>query len=326
MASSAVDSITSTPTDLIDLATTSITAVGLTKSDLLSRLESAVRAISKYQNSSGAIIDPVMNREVQYSTPYYAYAASTLIANGLATDLLSSAVSAMNWATASYSKGLSSIPDEHGEFYLFPMAKAYKNLSPLVRSSLASAWLGRMATPFSQTLQGLDWNWTTYAMKGAWALYGVGAISRSTAVNFIEDSWNTTQAQCFASNSLSQYEDNTSDPDTIAYDYAARANLMSLVTSGYNGASASAIQTAVMKGNTAGLYLIDPTGQVSNTGRSANHVWNDLVAAVSFDRQARACRTGLRRYGREVPPCRFAGDRIDRPLADQQRPVPSHQK
>lgn len=286
MASSQVNPVSTLNENLVGLATDSVAATGLTKSGLLKRLEAAVRGIASFQDSSGAIIDPVEKREIQYSTPYFAYAASTLIVNGRATDLLPAAVNALSHASADYEKGLSGIPDQHGEFYLFPLAKAYKNLSPLVRNSLARTWLTRLKTPLSDVLEGITWNWRTYAMKGAWALYGIGALSRTSAVNFIESSWTGTQASRF-NNTLQQYEDNTSDPDTLAYDYAARANLMYLVTAGYDGASADTIRTTVMNGNTAGLYLIDPTGQVSNTGRSGNHVWNDLVAAVTFERQAR---------------------------------------
>jgi hypothetical protein len=280
-------SVTALPDNLLTAASESVRATGVKGAGILDRLESTVRGQVRYQNRRGAIIDPVDRREVQYSTPYFAYAASVLIANDRATDLLGNAAAAMNWASSSYGGGIANIPDRHGEFYIFPLAKAYKTLAPLVRGATARTWLARLKTPVNNVLEGIDWNWRTYAMKGVWELYGIGATSRASMVNFIESSWADTQRGRFASNALSMYEDNTSDPDTIAYDYAARANLMSLVTGGYDGASAENIRTAVMRGNNAGLYLIDPTGQVSNTGRSGNHVWNDVVAAVSFERQAR---------------------------------------
>lgn len=279
--------VTALPDNLLTVASQAVESTGVTRDGILDRLESTVRGVARYQDRSGAIIDPVEKREFQYSTPYFAYAASVLIANGRGEDLLGPAAAAMNRATDSYGQGRTAIPDQHGEFYLFPMAEAYKTLAPLVRNSAARTWMARMQTPLSETLEGIDWNWKTYAMKGVWSLHGIGAISRTAATDFIETAWVDKQRGRFEANSLSMYEDNTSGPDTIAYDYAARANLMLLVLDGYDGPSAEPIRKAVMDGNNAGLYLLDPTGQVSNTGRSANHVWNDVVAAVGFERQAR---------------------------------------
>lgn len=264
-----------------------IRQTGVTRGSILDRLERVVRAQAKYQNSSGAIIDPFAKREVQYSTPYFAAAAATLIAAGRATDLLAKASLAMDRATASYAGGKTAIPDQHGEFYLYPLAEAYKLLRAKVPVATASRWLSRLGTPISSVITGLDWNWRSYAMKGAWALYGIGAISRGEAVNFIETGWTTCQRNRVAQDPWNLYHDNTSDPDTMAYDFASRGNLSYLIVAGYNGASAGEISAMLRRGSEAGLYLVDPTGQAPAPGRSGNHVWNDVVAAVTFERMAR---------------------------------------
>lgn len=103
----------------------------------------------------------------------------------------------------------------------------------------------------------------------------------------IEDSRKQSQAERLMSNDLNLYQDRTSTPDTIPYDYASRANLMYLLTAGYNGASAGQMKAILMAGAKSGLYLLDPTGQSPSNGRSSNHVWNDIVAAVTFERAAR---------------------------------------
>ncbi len=264
-----------------------IAQTGITRASLIDRIDSVVRASAKWQNSNGAIIDPYASREVQYSTPYFAYAAATLISSGKSIDLLTKATLAMDWATRCYSLGKASIPDQHGEFYLFPLAEAYRMLSPLVESSKAATWLTRLKTPLSKVLTGNDWNWRTYAMKGAWALYGIGAMSRVDTVNFIESSWTGSQKARLTGNSWNLYVDKTSYPDTLPYDYASRGNLSYLLTAGYDGASAGEIKLVLSKGNYAGLFMVDPTGQAPENGRSGNHVWNDLVAAVTFERMAR---------------------------------------
>jgi len=276
------------PSQSLSLTSAAPIAASVTRASLLDRVEGIVRGIARYQDkNTGAIIDPFARREVQYSTPYFAYAASTLIADGRAPELLNPAIKAFDRASTCYANGRTCIPDEHGEFYLFPLAMAYKTLSRHVSAAKASTWLTRLKTPLNQVISGYDWNWRTYAMKGAWALYGVGAISRSTAVTFIEDSWKQSQSQRLTSNALRLYQDKTSTPDTMAYDYASRANMMFLLTAGYDGASAMAMKSTLLVGAKSGLYLLDPTGQAPSSGRSSNHVWNDIVAAVTFERAAR---------------------------------------
>src|SRR5687767_1526668 len=52
---------------------------GVTTADYLDELEAVVRGIAPLQNAAGRIIDPVANREVQYSTPYFAFAVGVLL-------------------------------------------------------------------------------------------------------------------------------------------------------------------------------------------------------------------------------------------------------
>lgn len=154
------------PDALLSLTAREPVVANVSRDSLLDRVERIVRATARYQDADGAIIDPFAGREVQYSTPYFAYAVATLIAQGRATDLLESAVRAFDHASFCYGQGRTCIPDEHGEFYLFPLAQAYKTLSRHVSAPQATTWLNRLTKPFSKVLSGFDWNWRTYAMKG----------------------------------------------------------------------------------------------------------------------------------------------------------------
>ena len=71
-------------------------ALNISRSEYLTKVERVVRAIAKFQDSTGAIIDPYAYREVQYSTPFFANAVATLISAGRATDMLPNGVAAMN--------------------------------------------------------------------------------------------------------------------------------------------------------------------------------------------------------------------------------------
>ncbi|MDB5285247.1 MAG: hypothetical protein JWR05_196 [Mucilaginibacter sp.] len=182
-------------------------ALNVSRDTYLSKVEGIVRAIAKFQNSSGAIIDPYANREVQYSTPYFANAVGTLLSAGRAKDLLSAGVSAMNHATADVAAGSSSIPDNHGEFCLAALASAIPLYTPYVSAPQLQTWKTRMAKPIAAVILGNPHNWRTYAMKGEWLRAKNGYVNKATAVSWIENSWVTTQRSRLTNNSWNFYHD-----------------------------------------------------------------------------------------------------------------------
>ena len=80
------------------------------KESYLDAVEDMARVALKFQNGKGAIIDPYLHREHQYSTPYYAIAVGTLIHANRANDMLQSGILAMDKALHDLSNGSDSIP------------------------------------------------------------------------------------------------------------------------------------------------------------------------------------------------------------------------
>lgn len=110
-------------------------ALNISKDDYLDRVEGVVRQIARFQSSTGQIIDPYANYEIQYATPYFANAVGTLISAGRAMDLLDKGIAAMNNSTADIAHGSSSIPQDHGEFFVAPLSSAI----PLYTSHVSTA-------------------------------------------------------------------------------------------------------------------------------------------------------------------------------------------
>ena len=90
----------------------------VSSNDYLDAIEGLCRFTAQHQDAEGAVIDPFLHREHQYSTPYYAFAVGALIHAGRGGDLLESGIRAMDHATACFAKGSAGIPDAHGEFFL----------------------------------------------------------------------------------------------------------------------------------------------------------------------------------------------------------------
>ncbi|MCU7549943.1 discoidin domain-containing protein [Chitinophagaceae bacterium LB-8] len=257
--------------------------LNISRTAYLDRVEGIVRKCVTFQNSSGAIIDPYANREVQYATPYFANAVATLLSAGRAKDLLNAGVAAMNKATIDVAEGASSIPDNHGEFFLAPLASAIPLYTPFVSATQVQTWKSRMAKPIQDILRGSTNNWRTYAMKGEWYRAQNGYVNKTNAISWLESSWINTQKSRFTNNTWNFYHDKTSDPDTWPYESVARSNLLDMIADGYYGASKNEMLTLLKRGTQSSLLLQDPSGQGVAGGRSGNHTWNDILLANGYE-------------------------------------------
>ena len=292
------------------------TPLNLSRTMYLDRAEAVVRNIMQYQDASGAIIDPDKKQEWQYSTPFFAAACAVLIDAGRyakGSDVWNAGVNAMNKASLDFSKGVSSIPQYHGEFYIAPLATTYRLLASKVDAATASAWKTRLSVPVNTVLNGLTNNWRTYAMKGEWLRVKAGLVSESTAEPWEESSWDSPYADGGANpnsqwprithaSSTDQflYHDKSADPDTYAYESVARMNITAMLDEGYGGKSVCNMTDFSRKGGETAVKFLDPTGQGAANGRSGDHTWNDVVPGTVYERLAeRYFRDGdLERAGR----------------------------
>ena len=190
--------------------------LNIPRDSYLDAVEGMVRVAQKFQDDEGAIIDPYLDREHQYSTPYYAIALGALIHADRAEDLLSSGIFAMDKALEDFAKGCDSIPDRHGEFYIAALAEAMELYHGHVSEDKYDQWLKLIATPVDKIWKGWDKslnNWRTYVMKGEWARASHGFIEKQKAVDLIEENWlNYTQYERIAMDKWNLYQDWTSDP------------------------------------------------------------------------------------------------------------------
>ena len=253
-------------------------------------IEGICRVAQRHQSKQGAIVDPYLKREHQYSTPYYAFAVGTLLHAGRAKDLQESGIRAMDHATTSFAGGSSAIPDAHGEFFIAPLAGALELYDGQVPADVMANWRLRLKTPLSSVLASFTGhlnNWRTYAMKGEWARVRAGLVGKTDAQAFIETSWTqATQRERIASDKWSLYQDWSSDPQSHAVEAVGRGNLIGLVAEGYDGPSAKHIWSAVRRGTHTSMLLQDPSGQCPPNGRTDDHIFNDVLYALCFEAMA----------------------------------------
>lgn len=257
------------------------------KEAYLDAIEGIARTASQFQNEEGAIIDPYLKREHQYSTPYYAFAVGVLIKANREKDLLASGILAMNKALTDFSKGNASIPDQHGEFYIAPLSEAIELYRPYIDSAQYQRWQNMITTPLEKIWRGAEGrlnNWRTYAMKGEWLRAKYGFIKKQEGLDFIEDTWkNTTQYERIALDKWNLYQDWSSDPQSHAVEAVGRGNLTSLALGGYDGPSANQILDIIRRGGQTSMLLLSPSGQCPPNGRTDDHVFNDILYQLIFE-------------------------------------------
>ncbi|HEY2015978.1 MAG TPA: hypothetical protein VGH38_20890 [Bryobacteraceae bacterium] len=250
----------------------------------LDAIEGVCRFSIRHQNTEGAIIDPFLKREHQYATPYFAYAAATLIHAGRARDLLPYGVKAMDHATKCFAGGNTAIPDQHGNFFIAPLVGALDLYAGHVPEPTLTVWRDRLKKP-RREIQAQDAtnNWETYVMKGEWMRVLAGLAGRADATAAIEEAWMSRQRERVAPEPWRVYHDRTSDPDTLSVEAVGRGNLLALSHLGYDGPSAREIRDATEAGSRLTLLLQDPSGQVPANGRTDDHVWVDVGYQLAFD-------------------------------------------
>jgi hypothetical protein len=249
---------------------------------ILETLDGICRFSARHQDADGAVIDVYLHREVQYSTPYFAYAVGTLVKAGHSRDLLAHGIAAMEHSTNQFAQGRQAIPDQHGEFFIAALTEALDVYRELVPEEQWQRWRTRLATPIAQIVGTNRNNWMTYAMKGEWLRSKAGLVSHEDAMAFIEKCWKEEQRGRIVQTPGHLYHDRSSDPDTLSVEVVGRGNLLALVTEGYDGPSAAEMRTAVLDGGKTALLLQNPIGELAVNGRTDDHVWGDIGESLAF--------------------------------------------
>ena len=255
----------------------------IARGDYLKMVDGIVRHFARYQDASGAIIDPYAHREIQYSTPSYALAAAMLVHSGLRPELLKSASRALGRSIEALA--MHSASDRTGDFFIYPTMAAYRLLRDRVDLSTRQNWERdlRKIDPdlaYSDRI-GLGqpdvMNWNSNAILGEYLRSRYGFTDGAFVARYLD-----AQMPRFTPAGL--YRDPGFPP---VYDAAARFNFLMLLEEGYGGPHRAALETLLYRGAWASLLMQSPNGDFPVGGRSAGHVWNDAMQCAAFEIWAR---------------------------------------
>lgn len=260
---------------------------GLTRTDYLRTIERIARAMVRYQNSSGQIVDPVVGREYQYSTPCFAHAVAVVCGSGFVNDaeLLEAGQKAMDASIQHMLRN--DVPDSHGDFFTVPMVFAFWNFENVVDEAKISAWrtdLGNIDP--GRVYRNAAPNWIGINVTGEFLRYMEGLTSLSYVENRIEYQITRTGADGLyqdSNNPERTLDVPNTDGNSLPYDNVARAVLGLIATNGYDGDFYRDLRTCVSRGAWTGLLYQSPFGEVPTGMRSSHHFWNEADAAINYE-------------------------------------------
>lgn len=272
---------------------------GLMAEDYLSVINGQMAVFRRCQDASGAIIDPVMRIEWQYSTPCYALSVALLHASGYNLDpgLLESGVKAMELSVKEMHEYRCA--HNHGEFFAQPVMLALDLFEPFLPKEKSAEWRVKLADLDSYKLypdnlqrKKTAYNHNLVALAGEYLRAKQGwPIDTNFFNTHLEH-----QRQYFTD--LGMYK----DPNVpMVYDEFSRQFVTTILCEGYGGSASPTPHSALRpptpldtrpcsfyrdrlwKGAWMSLFMQSPFGECPAGGRSAHHIWNEAQMAVTYE-------------------------------------------
>ena len=257
---------------------------GIDNVEYLKLIDKQIRAFYVYQDpTTGAIIDPVYKIEWQYSTPCYALSIGLLAKTGYLKEkhLIESGIKALDCSVDEMYENICA--HHHGEFFIQPIMLALDLYQELVSEDQSMKWKKEISTvdPYLLYKDNLKrkkfcYNHNVVALSGEYLRIKKGICKN---LNFF-DIHLKHQLQYFSDFGL--YIDNKTNPP-MAYDEFTRQFIASILVEGYNGECFNAYAKKLRIGAWTSLFMQSPYGEIPTGGRSAQHLWNEAAAAVTYE-------------------------------------------
>lgn len=273
----------------------SVTPTGLSRQDYRDIIQGIVDFFAHFQAEDGRILDPFEHREIQYSTPCYAWAATALLEEEEPPNLLESAARALECALKELICG--GAAGGHGDFFTFPILLAYEGLQERVSAKRRAHWeqllraiepriayryvLPDSSSATHESLRQLPSpNWNVVAIVGEFLRHQAGFADQAFVERHLD-----VQLPRFIAEGL------YCDPNVpMAYDHFPRHFLAVMLERGYTGRHRTVLEEFIERGAWTSLLMQSPCGEWPTGGRSAQHQWNEAMQCVTYEVWARRKR------------------------------------
>lgn len=262
-----------------DLPPSGWEVTGRGRDDYLEIVAGIVDSFRRDQAEAGAIIDRYDGAERQYSTPAFALAAATLVAEGDRADLLEPATGAMSFAVAALANGTAA--NEHADFYIPMLMHARALLADRVPPEVSEEWDRQLRSIVPEK------TYKDHQVLGNWNIVNVcGEALRRQAGLVVDDQLPAQLAYLHRSmdkqaEHFTAWGMHTDGGYPLAYDVFPRMWLEDLLASGACPPKREAwLDQTLTLGGLSTLLLLSPSGEWPCGGRSAQHQWNEAAVAL----------------------------------------------
>ncbi|WP_158655196.1 hypothetical protein [Flavivirga eckloniae] len=269
----------------------SFTPTGLHRKDYLKIIDAQVRAMIKYQDKDGRIIDPVENVEKYYTTPCFAHSVAALVASSHIDVNDSLALRGMKALDISLTDMVNAtVNGNHGDFYTWPVMLAYETYKPFVSKEQLKSWDDKIHSIQVEKLyrtynKPKENNWVLVHTAGEF----LRAKSGFTNYDYVEK---MLGLQLSNFTDLGMYNEHG---NPLPYDLFPRHYLSGMLQLEYKGPQATSLRHYLWKGAWTSLFMQSPFGELGTGYRSSHHIWNEAQQCVVFEIYANA----YARAGRE---------------------------
>ena len=261
---------------------TPIKPTGLNRKTYLNVIEGQVRAMKKYQNDQGRLIDPIEKTEKYYTTPCYAHSISALVASSHISKDSPLAISGYQALEASLNDmANATVNGNHGDFYTYPVMLAYMLFKPHVDQARLKKWNEKLTAIDISKLYAFynskrNLNWILVHSAGEF----LRAVNGFTDLDYVEQ---MLGGQMDNFTDLGMYNEHG---NPLAYDLFARFYANGMLKSNYQGKYATPLRALLWQGGWSSLFMQSPFGEVPTGYRSSHHIWNEAEQCVIFETYA----------------------------------------
>lgn len=257
---------------------------GLQRDDYLRLIDKQVRAMVRYQDEEGRIIDPVEAEEKFYTTPCFAHSVSALVASSkikINDDLAVRGMKALDISLTDMVNA--TVNGNHGDFYTWPVMLAYASFKPFASTGQIKSWEDKI-----RSIE-LDRLYRTYdnPEENNWVLvHTAGEFLRAkngfTSDGYVEKMLGYQLANFTELGMYNEYG------NPLPYDLFPRHYLSGMLQMNYTGSHAVELKHHLWKGAWTSIFMQSPFGELPTGYRSSHHIWNEAEQCVVFEIYASA--------------------------------------
>lgn len=274
-------------------------ATGLDRKYYLDIMEKIVLKAQDWVDDRGAVIDPIIKKEVGQTTPRFASPGAILLHFGRASGIKDAVFRTMDYCCEQLPSGKAA--KNSPDFWMRELATAYMALETVADREHLERWakgLGdvepeKIYAKVSPDGKNLDkiFNWVVYSSAGEVMRQTAGLKPEQDFIwgNAFFDKYVGAQFCHMSENGMYR------DPgDPFTYDITTRLQIASALAFGYSGKLREPLEEILRRGALTTLLFVSPEGFVPYGGRSASfHFRSAIVAAL--------CELEARRYSKSNP-------------------------